>query len=252
MLGPFAASALALALSARAPAPAFVAVIDPGHGGEQKGAVSPLGEKEKDVALDLALRISRRLKRMGAKVVLTRTGDISVPLANRAAIATALRADLFLSVHLNSMPTPEQRRRTSGIETYFLSADATDTRASAVAARENADRLAGEPEADPNDPVAGILTSLEDAASLQASSRLAYAIHERLVSSLEAEDHGVKQAPFYVLAGARMPAVLIEVGFISHEAEAAKLRTRVYREKIADAVADGVRAFRAETRRAAR
>ncbi len=252
MLAPIAASALALALAARAPAPAFVAVIDPGHGGEQQGALSPRGEKEKDVALDLALRISRRLKRMGAKVILTRTGDISVPLANRAAIATALRADLFVSVHLNSMPTPEQRRRTSGIETYFLSADATDTRASAVAARENADRLAGEPEADPNDPVAGILTSLEDAASLQASSRLAYAIHERLVSSLEAEDHGVKQAPFYVLAGARMPAVLIEVGFISHEAEAAKLRTRAYREKIADAVADGVRAFRVETRRVAR
>ena len=250
MLASVAASALALALAARTPA--FVAVIDPGHGGDQEGALSPSGEKEKDVALDLALRISRRLKKMGAKVVLTRTGDFSVPLANRAALATALRADLFVSVHLNSMPTPEQRHRTSGIETYFLSAGATDTRASAVAARENADRLAGEPEIDPNDPVAGILSSLEDAASLQGSSRLAYAIHERLVTSLEAEDHGVKQAPFYVLAGARMPAVLLEVGFISHDGEAAKLRTRAYRERIADAVAAGVVAFRAETRRASR
>ena len=250
MLASVAASALALALAARTPA--FVAVIDPGHGGDQEGALSPSGEKEKDVALDLALRISRRLKKMGAKVVLTRTGDFSVPLANRAALATALRADLFVSVHLNSMPTPEQRHRTSGIETYFLSAGATDTRASAVAARENADRLAGEPEIDPNDPVAGILSSLEDAASLQSSSRLAYAIHERLVASLEAEDHGVKQAPFYVLAGARMPAVLLEVGFISHDGEAAKLRTRAYRERIADAVAAGVVAFRAETRRASR
>jgi len=250
VLASVAASALALALAARTPA--FVAVIDPGHGGDQEGALSPSGEKEKDVALDLALRISRRLKKMGAKVVLTRTGDFSVPLANRAALATALRADLFVSVHLNSMPTPEQRHRTSGIETYFLSAGATDTRASAVAARENADRLAGEPEIDPNDPVAGILSSLEDAASLQGSSRLAYAIHERLVTSLEAEDHGVKQAPFYVLAGARMPAVLLEVGFISHDGEAAKLRTRAYRERIADAVAAGVVAFRAETRRASR
>jgi N-acetylmuramoyl-L-alanine amidase len=250
VLAPLVASALALALAAREPA--FVAVIDPGHGGDQDGALSPAGEKEKDVALDLALRISRRLKKLGARVVLTRTGDISVPLANRPAIATALRADLFVSVHLNSMPTPEQRRRTSGIETYFLSADATDTRASAVAARENADRLAGEPEPDPADPVAGILSDLEDAASLQGSSRLAYAIHERLVERLEAEDHGVKQAPFYVLAGARMPAVLLEVGFISHDEEAAKLRTREYRDRIADAVADGVRAFRAETRRASR
>ena len=266
MLVPLAA-ALALSLAAGAPAkaakpgkarakaatePAFVAVIDPGHGGEADGARSPIGEKEKDVALDLALRISRRLKALGAKVVLTRTGDLSVPLVNRAAIATALRADLFVSVHLNSMPTAEQRRRYAGIETYFLSADATDSRASAVAARENADRLAGEPVPDPSDAVAGILTSLEDAAALQASSRLAYAIHERLVASLEAEDHGVKQAPFYVLAGARMPAVLLEVGFISNEGEAAKLRTRAYREKIADAVAEGISAFRGETRRASR
>jgi N-acetylmuramoyl-L-alanine amidase len=250
VLASLAASTLAVLLAAREPA--FVAVIDPGHGGEQEGALSPRGDKEKDLTLDLALRISRRLKRMGGKVILTRTGDISVPLANRAAIATALRADLFVSVHLNSMPTAEQRRRYSGIETYFLSADATDTRASAVAARENADRLAGEPEPDPNDPVAGILSDLEDAHSLQGSSRLAYSIHERLVTALGAEDHGVKQAPFYVLAGARMPAVLLEVGFISHEEESAKLRRRDYRDRIADAVADGVKAFRTETRRASR
>jgi len=250
VLASLAAAALAASLAAKEPA--FVAVIDPGHGGEQEGALSPAGEKEKDVALDLALRISSRLKKLGAKVVLTRTGDVTVPLANRAALATALKADLFVSVHLNSMATAELRRKTSGIETFFLSADATDSRASAVAARENADRLAGEPEADPDDPVAGILSSLEDAASLQQSSRLAYAIHERLVAALGAEDHGVKQAPFYVLAGARMPAVLLEVGFISNEQEAVKLRRREYRDRIADSVAVGIRAFRGETRRASR
>jgi len=250
VLAPLAASALALLLAGKEPS--FVAVIDPGHGGEQEGARSPRGEKEKDVALDLSLRIAQRLKKMGAKAVLTRSGDISVPLANRAAIATALRADIFVSVHLNSMPTAAKRRRYQGIETYFLSADATDTRASAVAARENADRLAGEPGRDPNDPVAGILSDLEDAASLQGSSRLAYAIHEKLVSTLGAEDHGVKQAPFYVLAGARMPAVLLEVGFISNPDESAKLRTRAYREKVADAVVNGIRAFRGESPRAGR
>ena len=100
--------------------------------------------------------------------------------------------------------------------------------------------------------MAGILSDLEDAASLQGSSRLAYAIHEKLVAALEAEDHGVKQAPFYVLAGARMPAVLLEVGFLSNEAEAAKLRTREYRERIAEAVVEGVRVFRGEPRRASR
>jgi N-acetylmuramoyl-L-alanine amidase len=250
VLAPVLAAALAAALAAKEPS--FVAVIDPGHGGEQEGALSPTGEREKDVALDLALRISRRLKAMGAKVVLTRTGDVAVPLANRAALATALRADLFVSVHLNSMATAELRKTTSGVETYFLSADATDSRASAVAARENADRLAGEPEPDPNDPVAGILSSLENAAVLQQSSRLAYALHEKLVAAVQAEDHGVKQAPFYVLAGARMPAVLLEVGFISNEAEAAKLRRREYRDRIAEAVVDGIRTFRVETRRASR
>ncbi len=244
------AVALALALAAREPA--FTVVVDPGHGGEQEGALAPDGAREKDVSLAISRRIAARLKKMGAKVVLTRTGDIGVPLANRAAIATAIRADLFLSVHLNSMPTAEQRRHSQGVETYFLSADATDTHASAVAARENADRLAGEPEADPNDPVAGILDDLQDAASLQGSSRLAYAIHEKLVAGLPAEDRGVKQAPFYVLAGARMPAVLLEVGFISHREEARKLRSREYQERIAEAVAAGIRAFRAEPRRASR
>ena len=244
------AAALALALAAREPA--FTVVVDPGHGGDQEGAVSPTGEREKDVALAIARRIAAHLRKLGGKVVLTRTGDIGVPLANRAAIATAIRADLFVSVHLNSMPTAEQRRHSHGVETYFLSADASDTHASAVAARENADRLAGEPEADPDDPVAGILSDLQDAAALQSSSRLAYDIHEKLVEKLGAEDRGVKQAPFYVLAGARMPAVLLEVGFISHEDEGRKLRTREYQEKVADAVMEGIREFRTETRRASR
>jgi N-acetylmuramoyl-L-alanine amidase len=243
------AAALALALSA---SPAFTVVLDPGHGGEREGALSATGDKEKDVVLAISRRIAQKIRKAGGKVVFTRTGDISVPLPNRAAIATAIRADLFVSVHLNSMPTPELRRHTQGIETYFLSADASDTHASAVAARENADRLAGEPEADPDDPVAGILSDLQDADALQSSSRLAYDIHEKLVEKLGAEDRGVKQAPFYVLAGARMPAVLLEVGFISHEDEGRKLRTREYQDRVADAVADGIRAFRNETRRASR
>jgi N-acetylmuramoyl-L-alanine amidase len=250
MLAALAAAALALATAARGPA--FVAVVDPGHGGDQDGALSPSGDREKDVALEIARRIAARLKAQGGRVILTRTGDIAVPLANRAAIANAIRADLFVSVHLNSMPSEDARRRFTGVETYFLSADASDTRASAVAARENADRLAGEPEPDPADPVSAILSDLEDQASLSGSSRLAYAIHERLVSALGAEDRGVKQAPFYVLAGARMPAVLLEVGFISHEAESAKLRSKAYQERIAEAVADGVATFRKATRRASR
>lgn len=258
MIAPLAAALLACALggkTAESPSPKdppFLVVLDPGHGGEQKGAVSPGGVKEKDLVLLIAQRTGAALRKRGIKVVLTRTGDLSVPLANRAAIANAIQADLFLSIHLNSMPTAVAREHTSGIETYFLSADATDEHANAVAARENADRIAGEEAADPNDTVAFILSDLADADSLSASSRAAYLLHEKLVGVLGAEDRRVKQAPFYVLAGARMPAVLLELGFISHEEDSALLVTRAYQDRIAEAVAEAVQTYRRETKRARR
>lgn len=250
MLAPAAAALLALLAAGREPA--LTVVLDPGHGGDQDGATSPGGAKEKDVALQIAERVRVHLRQLGAKVVLTRSADLAVPLANRTAIANAIRADLFISIHLNSMPSAEARQHTRGVETYFMSADASDAHATAVAARENADRLAGEPEVDPDDPVAAILSDLAQADSLQGSSRLAYAVHERLVAALGADDRGVKQAPFYVLAGARMPAVLLEVGFISQDDEAAQLCSRAYQEKAAAAIAAGVQAFRAQTRAAGR
>lgn len=237
------------ALPAVAGGPAFTAVIDPGHGGELDGAVSPRGDKEKDLTLQIARRVKRRLELAGGRVVLTRTGDTRVPLANRSAVANALPADLFVSIHLNSMPTAASRKVSAGVETYFLSADASDAGAEASAARENADRLAGEPLPDPDDPVAAILDDLQSADALSGSSRLAYALHDKLVAALQAENRGVKQAPFYVLAGARMPAVLLEVGFISNEAEAARLRTPEHQERIAQAVAEGVAAWRAAEKR---
>jgi N-acetylmuramoyl-L-alanine amidase len=242
----------ALLLSAANGDPAFVAVIDPGHGGEQPGARAPDGVLEKDVALAIARKVAAQLKRQGGRIVLTRTGDISVPLADRAALAVAERADLFISIHLNSMATRRRRARTQGVETYFLSADASDASATAVAARENADRLAGEPEVDPNDPVAGILRDLQSTEALAGSSRLAYAIHEQLVKACGAEDRGVKQAPFYVLAGASMPAVLVEVGFISHPAESRRLRSGNYQDRVARAIADAVVLWRANGRQAVR
>lgn len=233
---------LALLVGAAPPPPAFLAVVDPGHGGDQEGAAGPGGQREKLLTLQIARRVARKLEKAGGKVVMTRTADEAVPLAQRAAMANARQADLFLSIHLNSMPG-KARKTTAGIETYFLSADATDASAKAVAARENADRLAGE-ERDRDDPVAGILDSLGDAQALEESSRLAYAVHERLVARVKAEDRGVKQAPFYVLAGARMAAVLLEVGFLSHAQESKKLAQPAYQEELAAAVAEGVLAWR--------
>ena len=244
-----AAALLAAALALAAAAPAFTAVIDPGHGGDMPGAFSPAGDAEKDLTLELARRLKKRLEALGGQAVLTRPGDARVPLANRSAVANAVKADLFISIHLNSMPTEAARRVSSGVETYFLSADASDAGAAAAAARENADRVAGEPTLDPGDPVAAILDDLASADALAGSSRLAYAIHDKLVTALQAENRGVKQAPFYVLAGARMPAVLLEVGFISNAAEVARIKTAEHQEKIAAAIAEGVAAWRAGERR---
>jgi len=241
------AALLALALAARAPvaapAPVFVAVVDPGHGGEKDGALGPDGLREKDLTLQIARRVAARLRKQGGRVVLTRTADRSVGLAERAALANAENADLFVSIHLNALPGAA-RLRARGVETYFLSADATDASATAVAARENADRLAGEPEPDPRDPVSGILRDLADTDALAGSSRLAYAIHERLVTRLGAEDRGVKQAPFYVLAGAKMPAVLVEVGFVSNPREARQLADPAHQERVAEAIAEAIAAWR--------
>lgn len=245
------ALALALALAAPPRQPAFVAVVDPGHGGEREGAFSPDGVPEKRVAMEIARRVAARLQKLGGRVILTRTGDVAVPLANRSDVANLEQADVFISIHLNSMPTRAKRAHTRGIETFFLSADATDASAGAVAARENADRLTGEPGEGGDDPVAGILNDLEYTASLAESSRLAYAIHDRLVRATQAEDRGVKQAPFYVLAGARMPSVLLELGFISHAEESRRLRSPAYQEALARAVAEGVKGWRAATAQAA-
>jgi N-acetylmuramoyl-L-alanine amidase len=224
--------------------PAFVVVLDPGHGGERSGAVGPSGATEKAITLQIAKKLATQLQKQGGKVILTRDGDTGVKLASRAALANQKSADLFVSIHLNSMPSENTRKRTRGVETYFLSADASDENAGIVSARENADRLAGEPETDPTDPVAGILDDLGRTESLQESSRLAYAIHERIVKASGSEDRGVKQAPFYVLAGARMPAVLLEVGFISNPDEERKLKGGGQQESIARAIAEGIAAFR--------
>ncbi len=237
------ASALLVA-SAPASSRSFVVVLDPGHGGEKDGAISVDGRREKDITLEIARRLKRRLEKQGAKVILTRGGDQSVELARRAALANAEKADLFVSIHLNSAPGAGADRA-RGVETYFLSADATDASATAVAARENADRLAGEPELDPADVVGGILSDLEDTANLADSSRLAQAIHGSVVRTTRAPDRGVKQAPFYVLAGARMAAVLLELGFVSHPVEGRELAKPGRQDALARAIADGIAAWRA-------
>ena len=235
------------ALLTAAPAgPRSRVVLDPGHGGAQEGAVSPDGQLEKAVSLDVARRLKAALEHAGVEVLLTREQDVLLALADRVTFANQARPDVFVSLHLNSMPTRRLRAKLEGVQTFFLSASASGEDARRVAETENADSAgAGAPV--PNDTLAFILSDLRRSEAHADSARLAYAIHSRLVAASGGSDHGVQQAPFYVLTGVGAPAVLVEFGFISHPDESKKLARPEYRDRIAQAIADGLLAFLAQT-----
>ncbi len=217
-----------------------VIVIDPGHGGSEKGAVGPTGLAEKEVTLDLAKRLRDVLEREpGVTVVLTRSDDRLVELDERTAIANHNQADLFVSLHLNAAP----RRSAKGTETYYLSMEATDDEARTSAALEN--RSPGGASEDEDPALELILWDLAQNSHLGQSSQLAESVQDHLNRLTGTRNRGVKQAPFRVLMGATMPAILVEVGFISNPDEEARFRTVAYREKVVEAVAGAVNEFRA-------
>lgn len=218
-------------------------VIDPGHGGAQDGASSPGGLLEKNLALSISKKLKAKLEaELEAKVKLTREGDSRLHLDERVMFANRQRPDLFVSIHANSMPTATQRRVNEGIETYFLSASASGEDAKKVAARENAEARQ-QSKAATSDTLAFILADLQKAETHHDSSRLAYSVHESLIAGTQAQDRGVQQAPFYVLMGLEAPAVLIEVGFVSHPREGDRLADAKYQQQIADSIAAGIKAF---------
>lgn len=234
-----AAGELSMAAQAEARAAWPLIVIDPGHGGAKLGTVSADGVAEKEIALEMAVRLGRALARAPVRVLLTRSEDVHIDLQDRIALANAERAAIFVSIHLNAMPAPGHRR-TRGIETYFLAKRATGERAEAVAAAENAEDERG---AEAQGDLAFILADLAEAEAHRDASQLAYTVHERLISKLRARDRGVHQAPFRVLKGAQMPAILVEVGYLSHPQEAKRLRAADYQEQIAQALARGLLDF---------
>ena len=228
--------------------PRAVLCVDAGHGGRQPGAIGPHQELEKQISLEVAARLTVALeKAFDAKVVMTRSTDEEVDLDDRVKVANEARADVFVSVHCNSMPTGQTRKRVQGVETYFLSAEPTGEQARRVAARENAEaKKAGKPK---GDALSLILNDLAKTEAHQDASRLAYAVHQRVVKDLGATDRGVHQAYFVVLSGASMPAILLEMGFISNEAEAKLLSDSKYQQKIADSVVAGIASFFEQTGR---
>jgi N-acetylmuramoyl-L-alanine amidase len=244
MGGPLRAGfALLFVFCASESADAFTVAIDPGHGGAKYGALSPVGLKEKDISLAVAQKLKGLLEEnRDVKVILTRDSDTHVELQDRTKVANQAKADVLVSIHCNSMATPEARRNTTGLETYFLSADASDANAQAVAELENAD--VSEATEAAADPISMILHDLSRTVAHADSKRLAEDVHGSLVRQVGMKDHGVHQAPFIVLLGAEMPAVLVEIGFISHPVEGRKLATPAYQLKVATALRDAVLHFR--------
>ncbi len=222
-----------------------VIVIDPGHGGVETGATGPTGLQEKDVTLDLARRVQRRFQRdRNVTVVLTRDDDRLIGLDERTAIANYNRADLFMSIHLNASP----RSTAMGAETYFLSNDATDDDARTLAALEN--RAAGvEPQISSDRNLDLVLWDLAQNQYLAESSLLAERIQFHLNNLTGTRDRGVRQAPFRVLMGATMPAVLIEAGFLSNLEEEERFRSIDYRSRVAEAIEAALREFLRELER---
>ena len=224
--------------------PPLVVVLDPGHGGKwpHDGAHGGRGLHEKVIALQVARKTKESLEGQGATVILTRDTDEDIPLADRVRIANEAGADVFLSIHCNSMETLGDRKVTRGVETYFLSPDPTDAEAKMLAQLEN-----GGPEAVPlprsSDPVAGILNDLALGQARNDSAALAQIVQQHMVRGTRATSRGVRQAPFLVLSGTRMPSVLVEIGFISHPREGRMLGRDRYQRRVAQALADGVRDF---------
>lgn len=216
-----------------------IIVIDPGHGGKEKGAVGPTGIEEKDICLAIAKELEKLINESGLRAILTRSSDRNISLEERTAIANRYQADLFISIHANASPRPS----TKGIETYFLSLEASDDEARMVAALENkAFGFEGKAIEELGD-LEFILWDMAQTEYLEESSQLAELIQVYLVQFLNSEDRGVKQAPFYVLMGVAMPAVLVEVGFISNPLEGERLSSGYIQEKTARALLKGILSF---------
>ena len=206
-------------------------VIDPGHGGKDPGAVSQ-ARQEKQIVLSLSKTLRDILVKRGYNVRLTRDTDVFLPLRKRTQFATSQKADLFISIHTNASTA----RRAAGIETYYL-ALASDESARTTAMRENAGAEYNMKELD-----ALVGRILKESKSTE-SRRLAELIQAQLASGKQVKNRGVKHAPFVVLIGTKVPAVLVEVGFISNPQEGKKLTTKAYQRQLATSIAKGIEQY---------
>lgn len=214
-------------------------VIDAGHGGKDPGAVGYRGTKEKDIALDVAKRLEKKIsKNMDVKVVMTRDEDVFLRLSERTKIANENNGSLFISIHTNAA----EDRRASGFETFLIGLNKNEY-AAKVAARENA---VLELEGKTGQELTGedlIQATIAQAAFASSSETFADMVQKEIKKRVQSRDRGVKQAGFVVLARASMPNVLVELGFISNPAEEKKLRSPQYRDQLATAIYRAVQQY---------
>jgi N-acetylmuramoyl-L-alanine amidase len=218
-------------------------VIDAGHGGDDPGAIGKTGLREKDVTLDIAKELSSLLKSQGVEVVMTRSTDRFVPLASRVVIANNSHADLFLSIHANA----NRASFLNGFEVYYVSPSVDDS-ARALSSAQNA-----EPDfesscfASHSLNLKAILWDLIYTNSRAESIELARAICRTISRNLDTRVLGIKGARFQVLKGARMPAILVEIGFLSNYKEEGMLKNANYRQKVAEAIVQGIEGYARES-----
>ena len=207
-------------------------VIDAGHGGKDPGAVGYRGTKEKDIALDVAKRLEKKLsKNMNVKIIMTRDEDVFLKLSERTKIANESNGNLFISIHTNAA----EDRKASGFETFLIGPNKNEA-AVRVAARENAvlelEGTIGKKLT--NEDL--IQATIAQSAFASKSEQFASMVQKEIKKRVQSRDRGVKQAGFYVLMGASMPNVLVELGFISNPSEEKKLRSPQYRDQLATAI----------------
>lgn len=207
-------------------------VIDAGHGGKDPGAIGYSGTKEKDITLDVAKRLEKKLsKNMNVKIIMTRNEDVFLRLSERTKIANESNGNLFISIHTNAA----EDRRASGFETFLIGPNKNEA-AVRVAARENAvlelEGTTGKKLT--NEDL--IKATIAQSAFASKSEQFASMVQKEIKKRVQSPDRGVKQAGFYVLMGASMPNVLVELGFISNPSEEKKLRSPQYRDQLATAI----------------
>ena len=217
-------------------------VLDAGHGGKDPGSQGKYGTKEKDVVLDITKRVGRLLeKNSGIKVVYTRDEDVFVPIIDRTKMANDTNGKLFVSVHANA----NKNRKIQGFETYLLRPGKSED-AIEVASRENA-VIKLEEKTGQYDNLTGenlIMATMAQSMFMKESEDLAAIIQMELDKRLNTPNRGVKQAGFYVLIGASMPNVLVEVGYLSNPAEEKKLKQAVHKQRIAESIYEGIKHFK--------